>query len=559
MSIYHSGTALLRPFRTIHALSAVGLALVFAPVLYSCATSPQSLPEKNAAFRALNQGAHEAADSEYVHKYLEAGGVRWHYVEAGNPSGPVVLMLHGLPESWYSWAKVLPLLDPAFHYIVPDMKGYGRSTSDDIDYNWHHVGDQTIALLDALGVQKAYVVGHDWGSLISSVMVVDHPERFLGYVRMEADLAYTPGQSLERLYELKPQWKTLQDTPKATELLREAQRVIDSSYPPRMETKLEKADRDYFVYEFSRPGVAEAIANYFKFENWDLEAAVTKVAHNHFPFPVLQLQADSDSSQPKESFADASRYPGVRLEWIAGANHFDNLDQPRQVADGINRFLTAASSGSASGAAPVPIADFRNYRYGEVIAVKRDFLKLKVTVFNTIGLNDCPAALWGKLDAESLAAGTGAMLVKLNGPRYWVMDQISGSGLSATGKRETFGGIEMQLRARLETWLWQGSVGDKFYVPNYVNRETVYLYKAGLPVYELVSDKGEVYRMQSYSQIVDKGLSMDDLADLGKRLKLPPGWAYRARVLDADSRLEVKGTAQVINDEFKNTYQLIAH
>ena len=329
-----------RPGRTF-ALVGVVLAGMAAATLAGCATGPRAQTDRNAAFRTKNQAAHDAVDAAYSHKYVEAGGVRWHYVEAGNPQGPVVLMLHGLPESWYSWSKVLPLLDPAYCYIVPDMKGYGRSTSADMDYNWHHVGDQTMALLDTLGVRKAFIIGHDWGALISSVMVVDHPDRFLGYVRMEADLNYTPGQSLEKLYELKPQWRLFQDTPRAIEFLRDAAMVIDRVYPGRMTTTLEKADRDYFVYEFSRPGVAEAIANYFKYENWDLEAAVTKVANNTFPFPVLQLQADSDASQPAANFADPSKFPGVRLEWITDANHFDNLDQPEQVADAINRFLAA--------------------------------------------------------------------------------------------------------------------------------------------------------------------------------------------------------------------------
>jgi len=58
---------------------------------------------------------------------------------------------------------------------------------------------------------------------------------------------------------------------------------------------------------------------------------------------VLQLQADSDPSQPKESFSDVERlFPNVRLEWITNASHFDNLDQPAQVADSLNRFLMAA-------------------------------------------------------------------------------------------------------------------------------------------------------------------------------------------------------------------------
>ena len=262
--------------------------LVLAALLTGCATTPQA-----------DEPAHRAVDANYTHRFVQAGGVNWHFVEAGDPKGPVVLMLHGLPESWYSWSKVLPLLDPAYHYIVPDMKGYGRSTSVDTNYNWHHVGNQTLALLDTLGVQKAFIVGHDWGTLISSIMVVDHPDRFLGYVRMEADLVYDPGQSLERLYELKPQWKLFQDTPKAIGFLKDAAMVIDRVYPTRMTTTLQKADRDYFVAEFARPGVAEAVAQYFRYENWDLEAAVTKVANNTFPFPVLQLQADSDASQPE--------------------------------------------------------------------------------------------------------------------------------------------------------------------------------------------------------------------------------------------------------------------
>jgi len=285
------------------------------------------LSNRNTAFRAKHQAEHDAIDSKYTHKYVEAGGVHWHYVEMGKTNGPMVLLLHGLPESWYSWHKVLPLLDSSFHYIVPDMKGYGRSTSSDINYNWHHVADQTFSLMDTLSTPKFYIVGHDWGALISSVMVTDHPERFLGNIRIEADLKYTPSQSLDKLYAQKPQWKIFQDTVRAVLFLSDAEKVIDVVYPSRMLMKLEPIDRNYFIFEFSRPEVAKAIANYFKFGNWDLEAAVTKIANNTFGFPVLQLQADSDPAQLKENFSDTERlFPNVKLEWVINASHFDNLD-----------------------------------------------------------------------------------------------------------------------------------------------------------------------------------------------------------------------------------------
>jgi hypothetical protein len=118
-------------------------------LLTSCASNPSALADKYARFRAENQAAHDAAGAAFAHRYLQVGTVRWHFVEAGDPKGPTVLLLHGLPESWFSWVKVLPLLDPAFQYIVPDMKGYGQSTASDTDYNWHTVARQTLDLVDA--------------------------------------------------------------------------------------------------------------------------------------------------------------------------------------------------------------------------------------------------------------------------------------------------------------------------------------------------------------------------------------------------------------------------
>jgi pimeloyl-ACP methyl ester carboxylesterase len=79
---------------------------------------------------------------------------------------------------------------------------------------------------------------------------------------------------------------------------------------------------------------------YFQARNWDLGAAIGKICSHHFPFRVLQLQADSDQAQPPAIFADvATKCPNVQLEWVTNAGHFDNFDQPEQVASAINRFL----------------------------------------------------------------------------------------------------------------------------------------------------------------------------------------------------------------------------
>ena len=78
--------------------------------------------------------------------------------------------------------------------------------------------------------------------------------------------------------------------------------------------------------------------------NWDLDTAIGRICKNDFPFPVLQLQADSDPAQLPSIFAGVeTECPNVQMEWVTDASHFDNFDQPEQVAEAINRFLHATS------------------------------------------------------------------------------------------------------------------------------------------------------------------------------------------------------------------------
>jgi len=90
-----------------------------------------------------------------------------------------------------------------------------------------------------------------------------------------------------------------------------------------------------------------------------------------------------------------------------------------------------------------------------------------------------------------------------------------------------------------------------------VQRTTTYVYKAGNRVYQLTSPDGEVYRMQSYTQIYDPKLTITDLDTLAERLTLPDGWRYESRLLTEDSELKADGLAYVINDDLGNSYQKI--
>jgi hypothetical protein len=201
------------------------------------------------------------------------------------------------------------------------------------------------------------------------------------------------------------------------------------------------------------------------------------------------------------------------------------------------------------------VSNLRNQRYCEVLVGKRNWLNLEVRVFNTQGLNLCPEVQWKDLSKDSIAKAFDASFVLLNGPRYWVMDEIQAAGATVNNEKESFGGIEMNLRATIQLSLLKQILGSKKYSANEITRTTNFIYRAGSAVYELTSPGGDTYVMQSYSQIVNPMLNMKDLPVLGEQLKLPAGWTYRCRVLDQDLSLIADGIAYVLQDNLSNSYQ----
>ena len=140
----------------------------------------------------------------------------------------------------------------------------------------------------------------------------------------------------------------------------------------------------------------------------------------------------------------------------------------------------------------------------------------------------------------------------LNGPRYWLM---SGIEKSSDGLQETksFGGIEMIRQATVKL----SSMSPAPYTVSQVDRRAVFTFGAGRPVFELVDPQGQRWVMQTWSQVVDKNLHLDDLAALGARLHLPDGWRYETRTLTDPLTVDTTTRdAHVTQDELTNSYSL---
>lgn len=210
----------------------------------------------------------------------------------------------------------------------------------------------------------------------------------------------------------------------------------------------------------------------------------------------------------------------------------------------------------ASAAAPIRTGGMYGDRYCEYLVVKGALPNLTGDIWNTYGLNACPDKLWKASDAGVLAADLGALAVRLNGPRYWLMERSSVTLAAGFGEVRSFHGLRMRRIVTLQVPLVNGVPGQLPYAETTVNRRNTFTFGRDHSVYELVAPGGKVYVMQSYAQIVDPRLTLARLPSLGRRLKLPQGWRYRVRKLRKDLAVTAAGRATVVQDELSNTYQL---
>ena len=121
--------------------------------------------------------------SEPTLRFIEANGIRMRVAEQG--AGPVVLLCHGFPESWYSWRHQLKALaDAGYRAVAPDMRGYGQTDRpDEIErYTLLHLVGDMVGLLDALAVETAVIAGHDWGAPVAWHAALLRPDRFRGVI-----------------------------------------------------------------------------------------------------------------------------------------------------------------------------------------------------------------------------------------------------------------------------------------------------------------------------------------------------------------------------------------
>jgi pimeloyl-ACP methyl ester carboxylesterase len=111
------------------------------------------------------------------HRRVAARGIEFHVAEAG-AGDDVVLCLHGWPQHWYEWRHLLPALADRHRVLALDLRGFGESDAPADGYEKEEMADDVLAVLDALGIERVKLVGHDWGGWIGFLLCLKAPRRF---------------------------------------------------------------------------------------------------------------------------------------------------------------------------------------------------------------------------------------------------------------------------------------------------------------------------------------------------------------------------------------------
>jgi pimeloyl-ACP methyl ester carboxylesterase len=253
---------------------------------------------------------------------IAVNGVSLHVEDSGN--GEPVLLLHGWPDSTYVWRNQVPFLtEHGFRAIAPDMRGFGRSSRpvEVTDYALSKsVGDVT-ELLDALGVESAHVVGHDWGAAVAWTMAMSHPDRVQKLVVVSVGHPSVPWSLRQRemaWYELFFQFEGIAEATVSYDDWAWLWRFLRGA-----------GDQERYAQDLSRPGALTASLNWYR-ANLAPKMPGPSPELPPVTVPTLGIWSTNDHYLEGERMENSGAYVKApwRYEVIEGANHWIPLDTP---------------------------------------------------------------------------------------------------------------------------------------------------------------------------------------------------------------------------------------
>lgn len=272
-------------------------------------------------------------------RFVAVGDIRLHVVEAGDPVGPPLLLLHGFPEFWWGWRKqIRALTEAGFRIIMPDMRGYNLSDApqDARDYGLDVLARDVVGLATAMGCECFNLVGHDWGGVVAWQVAGRHPERVRRLIVLDAPhpnawsagLLKHPMQAVRSSYVLFFQLPRIpeimlgvDDFARLRAMLRRSAR--DDAFEPDALDRCAKA--------WQRPGRFTAMLNYYRALRRTPRHLSARVQAS-----TLILWGGRDRFLGRHMAEESLTWcDEARLEVVEDATHWLHLEEPDRVSNAI--------------------------------------------------------------------------------------------------------------------------------------------------------------------------------------------------------------------------------
>ncbi len=272
----------------------------------------------------------------FSHRSVDVDGVRLHYVIGGR--GPAVVLLHGFPETWWTWRQVMPLLAQEHTVIAPDLRGVGCSSLAPAGYDAQTLAQDVHGLVGSLGLPRVALVGHDLGGWVAYAYARQYRDEVSHLVLSGAAL---PGFGLERLLDFRRPGQGLPHLvffaqPRVPELLisgREREYFATFIGSPAMQRS---GAVDVYARSYARPGRLTAALGQYRARYTDA-LDNRRGAGAPLTMPTLALAGAGETRLSADSLRQVAH--DVRQVGIPGAGHYVQEERPVELARALEEFL----------------------------------------------------------------------------------------------------------------------------------------------------------------------------------------------------------------------------
>lgn len=280
-------------------------------------------------------------DVEIAHSTVHVEDIGLHCVTAGPIDGPLVVLLHGFPEFWWSWRHQIPALVRAgYRVLVPDMRGYNESDKPPSvsSYSLSLLAEDIRRLILSQGRDKAFVVGHDWGGVVAyefamhfgsmvqklAILNVPHPVQMQNGLRTWKQIKKSWYIFFFQLPFLPEYW-----------LKRNNAIFLRRSFGKSMQ----REEIDAYVEAAGKPGALTAMINYYRCSFRNLLTGKIRKA-KVIAAPTMVIWGERDAFLEKAFAVPPKKLvPDIRVEWLPKASHWVQLDAPDRVNELLLGFL----------------------------------------------------------------------------------------------------------------------------------------------------------------------------------------------------------------------------